>query len=418
MKIAIFGNIPGAHFLCQHLLQCDGVKKVYHLGAADIAHSTDRYIKLLPLFDSIETPDAREYIINAVNNLDADLILVATNTFQLWPAFQKAVEATGIPALLPTTDHALLEWSKITGKKLLNQLGIPTPAYYELSADELINKFSTISRPFVLKFDRDWRAGLQTVIITDDNYQDEYVKLVASGTTRYLDYFGEFTDQKFIVEEYIESGRELSYHALCNATGWTYLGAARDYKKRYNNDVGHNTTGMGAYRINNVDFRIHTYADKIVSYFKEQGTPYIGVLYLGIMINKNGTPIVLEINTRPGDPEFTVIAPGIKDNLSRLLYDAATNKELPQLTFTDDCTVSIRLVNNNYTLTLNEGVIQPSIAPTNDIAVSLNETRTLLHSVITTTAPTRELAADKLYSFLKNADTGDFTYRTDIGYLE
>ena len=419
MKIAIFGNIPGAHFLSQLLALYEEVETVYHVGAADIAHSSEKYVKLLPMFKTIEDPNAREYIINIVNNLDADLIIVLTNTFQLWPTFQDAVRRSGIPALLPTKEHAMLEWSKITGKTLLKELDIPTPDYYEITATELIDKFFDIKRPFVLKFDQDWRAGLQTIIVTDDNVQEEFIRFKETGTTRHLSCFGDFKNQTVIVEEYVGHGREFSFHALCNSTGWTYLGASRDYKKRYENDNGHNTTGMGAYRIaEDVDPTINSYVDKIISHFNQKGNPYVGILYLGIMIDNNGVPIVLEINTRPGDPEFTTIADGIEDNVAKLLYNAATGHELSPITFTKDATVSIRLVNKDYNLKSTTSSVQPILIPEAGICISFNENRELLHSVITASARTREEAADKLYRFLKKQKLNDFTYRTDIGYLK
>lgn len=418
MKIAIFGNTAASHQVAQRLLNCPNVETVYQLGAPDTVPQTTNYVKLLSDVDKTDAPEAMPGIIAAAKSVTAELVIPMTNPYQLWSEFRRSLSA---PALLPANGIGLLEWSKIEGKRVLRSLGIPTAGYRELSLDKVIAQFFNFKRPFVMKFDRDWRAGLQTVVVTDENISEEYNKLTAvEASTRFLECFGDFVDQKFIIEDYIEGTAELSYHALSNAVSWTYLGSARDYKKRYENDQGHNTAGMGSYRIvENVDPRIHDYADRIFKYCQERGKPYIGFLYLGIMIDKNGNPVVLEINTRPGDPEITAILPGIENNLANLLHDVATNKQLTPLEFNNNSVVSLRIVHNDYSLNPHDNFVEPQLSDVpNDMCIGYNECRGLLHSVITASAGTNTAAADKIYAFLKNKDMGDFTYRTDIGYLE
>lgn len=418
MKISIFGNTAASHQMSQRLLDCSNVETVYQLGAPNIASSSNRYVKLMPDAAKTDAPESMPGIISSVKSVPADLIIPMTNPYQLWSEFRRSLPA---PALLPINEIGLLEWSKIEGKRLLRKLGIPTAGYRELSLDKVIAQFFNFKRPFVMKFDRDWRAGLQTVVVTDENVSEEYDKLIAAeSSTRFLECFGDFVDQKFIIEDYIEGTAELSYHALSNAVSWIYLGSARDYKKRYENDRGHNTAGMGSYRIvEDVDSRIHEYADRIFNHFRNRGKPYIGFLYLGIMINKNGDPVVLEINTRPGDPEITAILPGIENNLAELLYNAATNKTLEPLTFNNKCVVSLRIVHKDYSLNPHDNFIEPDLGTMeNDMRIGYNECRGLLHSVITASAPSNKEAADNIYNFLKDKNMGDFTYRTDIGYLK
>lgn len=417
MKIAVIGNTAASHQVAQHLLTCENVEKVYHLGAPDLQKSTSRYIKLLSQFKRTDSGEAVNHIIPTIKELDVDLIVPMTNSFQLWTAFHNAVNGT--PTLLPSKEIGLLEWSKIEGKKLLTSLNIPTASYKVFSLQELRSKFLKLERPFVLKYDQDWRAGLQTVIITNDNVEAEYATLISEQTTkRFLDAFGDFVDQKFIVEDFIPGTSELSYHALSNNVSWTYLGSARDYKTFKENDIGHNTAGMGAYRIvEDVDAKIHEYANRIFEHFKEQGTPYVGFLYLGIMFDTNNNPVVLEINTRPGDPEITTIIPGIKTNLASLLYRAAKHEQLSPLEFSNLHSVSIRIVNKKYNLDKPEKYVEPVIPETNEFCIGYNEHRELLHSVITSTDSNTKDAAGKLYKFLATTTLGDFTFRKDIGHL-
>ena len=107
---------------------------------------------------------------------------------------------------------------------------------------------------------------------------------------------------------------------------------SKDYKRKYNGDSGPNTFGMGS--ISPVPFSpvVQTYAEKIVNYLNSQGMPYVGFLYLGIL-ECNGIPYLLEVNTRPGDPEIQSILPTIDSNLSTAFYNAATGNPLTPMEF-------------------------------------------------------------------------------------
>ena len=419
MKIAIFGNTAGTDFMVQKLLECDNVEKVYHLHPTPGAFETTRYVPVSHQFLSIE--ESKEATLRFPYDNKVDLIFPMSNHYQIWSEFYNKMKASNAALLMPDRRIGLLEWSKITGKRFLQEAGIPTPSSKEYTYPELLREFFNIPRPFVLKYDQDWRAGLQTIIITDDNYDAEFKELAKFGGKRHLDIMGPFRDQKFSVEEYIEGVREFSYHALMNDVSWIYLGSARDYKKRYENDRGHNTAGMGSYSpVADVNPVIHTYVEKFRQLLKEKGMSYIGFLYLGIMIDKEGNPIVLEINTRPGDPEIQSIISTIDDNLADLLYAAATNQELKPVTVSDRAAVSIRIVNKEYKLDIGKDPNQfPQLWPAvGDIYIQNNTRQGLLCSVITTSANTIEEASDKLYAFLENKDMGDFDYRKDIGYFK
>jgi phosphoribosylamine--glycine ligase len=284
--------------------------------------------------------------------------------------------------------------------------------------------FKDIPRPFVLKYEEDWRLGLQTIVIKDDNYEQEYDYLVNSKPSHYLNQTVEqFNQQTFIVEEYIKGVREYSWHAICNAVSWQYIGTARDYKKRYEGDVGHNTAGMGAYSpVENVDPVIHEYCDKIVKFFKKRGTPYLGMLYLGIMVGEDGVPYVLEINTRPGSPEFESILQTIDGSILDLLYSAAKNEILEPIKTNDRTGVCLRVVNETYDEDIEasyKDFIMPKLWPVVDnLKVCMGQNSKLLHSVIVAQDSSREAAADRIYNFIRNKPMGNFTYRKDIGYLK
>ena len=209
---------------------------------------------------------------------------------------------------------------------------------------------------------------------------------------------------------------------MCNSQGWRYIGSARDYKKRYEGDIGINTAGMGAYSpVNNVDTCISEYIDKIVNHLRDIGDPYIGFLYLGIMI-VNDVPYVLEINTRAGDPEIQPIIRTIKNNLADLFFAAASDKIIPEIEFSDNTAVSIRIVNEIYDTSIQQkktGFKSPDLWPLpGNIQMAISYNRRLLNCILTSEGNTIEEASNILYKFLENKPMYKFTYRKDIGYLK
>lgn len=415
MKILVIGTNTASDYISQKLLEDDRVEKIWHVGAHHSKFPSDRYapygFKQNLVLESIDK-----------NSHNIDLIIPTVLALQLWPEFNRLVREKNIPILMPNYELGNLEWSKSAGKELLEHLGIPTPQSVNMTKTDLVKKFYTLPRPYVIKYEQDWRHGLQTVIVNDDTVDDEFNNLINTGKSLYPT-----TDENkiptFVIEDYVQGICEYSWHAICNETGWRYLGSSRDYKKRYENDVGHNTASMGSYSpVGNVDSQINKYADLIVNYLKQKGTPYVGILYLGIMIDKTGTPLVLEINTRPGSPEIESIIPTLDTNLLDIFYSTATNQPIPEIKFNDRSAVSLRIVNKTYSedvITSKKQFIMPKIWPLiGDIKMSMGLKANLLHSLITVDDVSVEAASDQLYAFLKNKDMGDFTYRTDIGYLK
>ena len=153
--------------------------------------------------------------------------------------------------------------------------------------------------------------------------------------------------------------------------------------------------------------------------FKSEGTPYVGILYLGILIDENDNPIILEINTRAGDPEFNCICPLINESIAKLLHDCATNKPLKPVSFSNKKSVSLRIINKDYSLKyLREKENNPPKLPlSSELSINFNKDRGLFYCVITSTDETIQQASDNIYNFLKNKDMGNYTFRKDIGKL-
>ena len=136
-----------------------------------------------------------------------------------------------------------------------------------------------------------------------------------------------------VIEEFLE-GEEASFFALADGASVLPLVAAQDHKTVFDGDRGPNTGGMGAYSpapVLDAAVQERVMAEIVrptIAAMAEAGAPYTGVLFVGLMITREG-PKVVEFNCRFGDPECQAILPRLQDDLLALLLAAATGKGLP-----------------------------------------------------------------------------------------
>jgi len=308
---------------------------------------------------------------------------------------------SNIPILLPVPEVAILEKSKIYTKLLFTKLNIPTQKYWVYNPND---DFLKIPKPFVIKTE-DFNWGLQTTIVTDSNIHNIH-KFIQKEIGK---------NKKILIEEFVKIKREYSFHILCNKKSWTYIGSARDYKKRYDGDVGFNTVSMGAYSpVDGVDVQtIGKYIDKLLDYVKI----YVGFMYLGIIITEDNELIISEINTRPGDPEFQCILPTIDNDIADLLYKTITNQDLPKINFNGKSVVSIKLNQKDYSVDSKNS--KPVVFNnTQDIDISYYLNNPVTYATLICVKDTRKKASDCLYDYLKTVNMGDYVVRNDIGYLD
>jgi phosphoribosylamine--glycine ligase len=389
------------------LLKNSKVKVLYHIGANEYCNPTTVYTPLD--FGNFYTKDFQETLLTFIRSNKIDLLVAIEHKWQLWQALQDLISSLKIPSFLPSRAVGMLEWSKLLGKDLFNLAGVPTANYKYYSVHRLCKVIDTIPKPFVIKFDQSWRYGNQTIIVDNENYKDIVIKLSEEPNQ----------NQICIIEDYIEGTVEFSYHAVCNTVGWKYLGSARDYKKRYEGDKGFNTVGMGSYGLlENVNPVIHLYVDKILAQLKLQGIEYTGFMYLGIKIDVKGTPYILELNTRSGDPEIQSILPLIKNDLLELMLACVEQRSIPEIETIPGYAVTLRIIHKEYTADKTIQITEPVLTPNKNIKIYYNNERSLLHSTLTCVSDSRMNAADKIYNYLKTSNMGDYTYRTDIGYLD
>jgi phosphoribosylamine--glycine ligase len=430
MNIAIVSNTASFHQIAQLLSK---ESTVYHYGASSLLNKTDNYFPIPIDIHGVhlQRETGSRNIESEVNDIIEDLsnknidFLMANGTLDLSynQKIQRGLSSLNIPYFFCNKKCANLEYDKFQTKHILNELGIPTGTAIDgqINGQILFDNFFEFKRPFVVKCYQ-YQYGRQTTIVNDENFEEVYLDLFSKKLESGYRLTNIDDHWDVVLEKFINIKQELSCHYLINATGCKYLGSARDYKKFYDGDKGYNTIGTGAYNVNEIDNRIHEYVDKFFNYLKSHDYQYKGFLFMGIAIDENNIPRVLEINTRGGDPEINVILGSISNNISDLLFAASNDYIIPDIVYNDVKTVSIRLVNSDYNW--KEPVTKlPNLSKVPDnILHSLEggEGRSdfsITHSLLTASADTYENASKEIYNYLSNQDLGQYRYRSDIGIL-
>jgi len=248
----------------------------------------------------------------------------------------------------PSAKAARLEGSKVYMKNFLAKYNIPTASYIQTGsldeATDFINSLTTT--PIVVK--ADGLCGGKGVIIAPSKEEAiDAAKQMLDGSS-----FGD-AGLKVIVEEFLD-GYELSMFAICDGENYKLLPAAQDHKRLLDDDLGPNTGGMGAYAptplVDNALYQ--KVEDRVIKPtldgMKEEGAPFEGVLFIGIMV-VNGEPIILEYNVRFGDPECEILMPLMDSPVSELFYKGATAQlDTLDIRFKDQYAVGVVMASGDY----------------------------------------------------------------------
>jgi len=263
-------------------------------------------------------------VIEFCNDYNIDLVVIGPEK-PLSEGVADSMNNAKIPVFGPSKNAAKLEWSKDYAKQFMQKYNIPTAKYSTFSSDEIdtaIDFVNSMQLPIVLKADG-LAAGKGVVIAYSYKEAEDSLHSIFSGE------FGD-AGAKVVIEEFLE-GEEASIFAICDGNDYITLAPSQDHKRIYDDDKGKNTGGMGAYAptqlvsdivLNKVKTDI---IDKVVAGMKSEGGPYIGCLYVGLMIH-NCTPSVVEFNCRFGDPETQPVLSIFKGNFANLLLSAAKGK--------------------------------------------------------------------------------------------
>ncbi|MCA1798330.1 MAG: phosphoribosylamine--glycine ligase [Xanthomonadaceae bacterium] len=230
-------------------------------------------------------------------------------------------EEQGVRIFGPTAAAARLEGSKAYAKDFMQRHGIPTARYATFTEVEPAVAFArTLSAPLVVKADG-LAAGKGVIIAQSHDEAIAAIRDMLAGNA-----FGD-AGHRVVVEEFL-AGEEASFICMVRGGAIMPLATSQDHKARDDGDKGPNTGGMGAYSPAPVvtqalhDRIMREVVEPTVRALAQEGTPYTGFLYAGVMIGDDGAPRVLEFNCRFGDPETQPILFRLKSDLVDLVSEA------------------------------------------------------------------------------------------------
>jgi phosphoribosylamine--glycine ligase len=253
------------------------------------------------------------------------------------------IRSIGVPVFGPGREAAKLEGSKGFTKDLCARFGIPTARYFRVtSRDGALACLDDFGERCVIKADG-LAAGKGVVVATTRTEAEAAIAdLYANGPV------------EAVIEEMLE-GPEASLFVLCDGTSTAAFGSAQDHKRVGDGDTGPNTGGMGAYSPAAVltpeleERALGEIVRPTIDALAAAGTPYVGVLYAGLMLTADG-PKLIEYNVRFGDPECQVLMMRYTGDLAALLLAVAEGKlaDTPAPTFSDDVALTVVMAASGY----------------------------------------------------------------------
>ena len=272
-----------------------------------------------------------------------DLVVVGPEA-PLVAGLADSLAAAGIKTFGPSAAAARLEGSKGFTKDLCRDERIPTAAYawFDEPDAALAHLASRPAGPVVVKADG-LAAGKGVTVCAAPDEAEAAVRAVFEGGGQ----------ASVVIEDFLE-GEEASFFALVDGRNILPLATAQDHKRAFDGDEGPNTGGMGAYSPAPVMTAemIEATLDRIirptVAAMARRGTPYVGVLYAGLMITQSG-PQLIEYNVRFGDPEAQVLMMRLKSDLLPAL-SATVDGQLGHfdLRWYDDAALTVVMAAQGY----------------------------------------------------------------------
>ncbi|MCH2451280.1 MAG: phosphoribosylamine--glycine ligase [Gracilimonas sp.] len=340
-NVLLLGSGGREHALAWSLNKSPQLKKLYiapgNPGTSEIGENVDLSISD---FDQVWS---------FIQEHEIDITVVGPEQ-PLVDGIANFLEAKHHPVFGPKLQAAMLEGSKEFAKEFMQRHQIPTAAYKVFDQEDFDEAAAYIREqgkyPVVLK--ADGLAGGKGVFIPET--EAEAIKILEDLKTNSP---LKEAASRLVIEEFMK-GEEASVFAISDGSSYKVIGNAQDHKRIGDGDTGLNTGGMGAYSpapvvtaevLARVEKEI---IEPTISGMKEEGNPYVGFLYCGLMITEDG-PKVVEYNCRFGDPECQVILPRLRSDLLEIMV-AATQVKLGDVDvqFDDEVRCCVVLVSGGY----------------------------------------------------------------------
>ena len=315
MNVLVVGSGGREHALCWAIARSPRCGRLYaapgNAGIADVAECVEIASDDIEALVAFATEQAIDFVV-----VGPEGPLVAGLVDRL---AQRNIAAFG-----PSASAAAIEGSKAFMKDLCARHRIPTAGYASFNEPDAAKEYiHTHGAPLVVK--ADGLAAGKGVILCHTEIE-AFAAIDHLMTERA---FGEAGDE-VVIEDMLQ-GEEASFFALVDGETVVPLGSAQDHKAAFDGDAGPNTGGMGAYTpapVITEDMARHvmdTIIRPTVRAMADEGCPFKGVLYAGLMITRDG-PQLLEFNARFGDPECQAMLLRLKTDLLDVLYACAQGR--------------------------------------------------------------------------------------------
>ncbi|KAF3981794.1 MAG: phosphoribosylamine--glycine ligase [Methylococcales symbiont of Hymedesmia sp. n. MRB-2018] len=420
MKILIVGNGGREHALAWKAKQSPKVSKVF-VAPGNAGTALEQGIENV----TINVDDISTMLAFAKKN-DIYLTIIGPEV-PLVVGIVDVFTDAGLKCFGPTAKAAQLEGSKTYCKDFMVRHKIPTAEYQSFTDTVVaIDYIKSKGAPIVVK--ADGLAAGKGVIIADTEQQAiDAVEYMLSGNG-----FGE-AGHRVVIEEFLD-GEEASFIVIADGNHALPMATSQDHKARDNGDKGPNTGGMGAYSpAPIVTAEIHQRVmneiiNPTLKGMRDDGIPYIGFLYAGLMISKNGTIKVLEYNCRFGDPETQPIMMRMKSDLVGLCLAALDNTLSNMSSEWDDrVALGVVLASGGYPDSYTKGNVISGLSNQEYADSKVFHAGTSEHNGNIVTSGGRVLCACALGDSLIEAQQqayettnkiywNDVFYRTDIGF--
>ena len=416
MKILIIGNGGREHALTWAISQNPRCTKIYcspgNAGTAELA--TNIYIDITSNNKILET--CLEYSI--------DMVVVGPEK-QFEQGLTNVLIEKNILVFGPTKEASLLETSKSFTKNMCRHKNIPSGKYEIFSTEADAQIFLRGQQaPYVIKADG-LAAGKGVLVSSDIEECFQFISSIFKGKVG-------TEKNKVIIEEYLE-GQEMSVFFAIDKNTIKFVGSAQDYKRAFDNDLGPNTGGMGAFSPSllltekNLDKIVNKIVKPTIEYMKEIGTEFSGILYAGLILN-NGEPKLIEYNVRFGDPECQALCMRLGAQILDIYFSGAKN-ELSNLSINeaDDSAITVIVAEKGYPTKPKSGCELNDIFNTKyENALKIFHAGTYLENnflrnsggrifSFTVRAKNLESARAIVYRQLNEIKNKNIFYRTDIG---
>lgn len=420
MKILIVGSGGREHALAWKVKQSPNVSKVF-VAPGNAGTALEVGVENIDIA-AADIPGLLAFAKQA----QVDLTIVGPEiplTMGIVDQFSEA----GLQCFGPTAKAAQLEGSKSFCKDFMARYNIPTAKYQSFTEpSQAIAYIKSQGAPIVVKADG-LAAGKGVVVAQTEQEAISAVEDMLSGNA-----FG-VAGNRVVIEEFLQ-GEEASFIVIADGKYALAMATSQDHKARDNRDKGPNTGGMGAYSpAPVVTPEIHRRVMQEVikptlAGMAEDGAPYTGFLYAGLMISPDGIVKVLEYNCRFGDPETQPIMMRLKSDLVELCQSAlAGTLDKTSSAWDDRAALGVVMAAGGYPDTYQQGAVIAGLPAQETEGSKVFHAGTQQEGNAVITAGGRVLCACalgdtiqdaqvKAYALVKKIHWDNVYYRTDIGF--